>query len=371
MASLVRIPAAVLLVFPWSFAPQAAAQSQVTLPAVLDNTLYQSFNGLRSNAEGSSIFAGRNSTGLRRRAVLKFDVTGGVPAGSTILAVRLELECTRVPMVVTPTSQSLHRVLASWGEGTSFASGPGGIGSGSTPGDATWRHRFFPDVEWLERGGDFDRAALASTVIDQEGPVTFEGQPLIAVVQDWLEHPIVNHGLMVKDDEELVQSARRYASRETLTPAFAPRLVIDFAGPDFGATYCTPAVLNSTGAPGILWASGSRAIADNGLTLTATSLPLRSYGYLLASQTQDNVPMGLGSDGVWCLGGAVAGFRSQTQLTGDLGDFEVAPNLSSFPIGQGSVAVQVGETWNFQVWYRDANRDATSNFTDALTITFN
>ena len=29
-----------------------------------------------------------------------------------------------------------------------------------------------------------------------------------------------------------------------------------------------------------------------------------------------------------------------------------------------------GQTWNFQAWYRDANPTVTSNFTDAVGITF-
>ena len=33
-------------------------------------------------------------------------------------------------------------------------------------------------------------------------------------------------------------------------------------------------------------------------------------------------------------------------------------------------AVQVGETWNFQAWYRDFQLVATSNFTNGVSITF-
>jgi hypothetical protein len=29
-----------------------------------------------------------------------------------------------------------------------------------------------------------------------------------------------------------------------------------------------------------------------------------------------------------------------------------------------------GETWYFQAWHRDANPTLTSNFTDAVSITF-
>ena len=35
------------------------------------------------------------------------------------------------------------------------------------------------------------------------------------------------------------------------------------------------------------------------------------------------------------------------------------------------IAIQSGETWNFQAWFRDSNPTATSNFTDGLEIQFN
>ena len=35
-----------------------------------------------------------------------------------------------------------------------------------------------------------------------------------------------------------------------------------------------------------------------------------------------------------------------------------------------NAAVAAGETWHFQGWFRDADPTATSNFTDAVAITF-
>jgi len=32
--------------------------------------------------------------------------------------------------------------------------------------------------------------------------------------------------------------------------------------------------------------------------------------------------------------------------------------------------VTAGSTWRFQTWFRDANPSVTSNFTDAIAITF-
>ena len=35
-----------------------------------------------------------------------------------------------------------------------------------------------------------------------------------------------------------------------------------------------------------------------------------------------------------------------------------------------NLAVQAGETWLFQLWFRDVNPGNTSNFTDGIAITF-
>ena len=36
----------------------------------------------------------------------------------------------------------------------------------------------------------------------------------------------------------------------------------------------------------------------------------------------------------------------------------------------GTVAAMPGETWHFQAWHRDRNPLPTTNYTDAVSITF-
>ena len=62
-----------------------------------------------------------------------------------------------------------------------------------------------------------------------------------------------------------------------------------------GTTYCNPAVPNSTGVGATLTAIGSTTLADNDLTLVASSLPQNSFGYFLNSMTQGSMPMAGGS----------------------------------------------------------------------------
>lgn len=349
-------------------APAFASAQEVALAPSKDNTLYQSFNGLFSNALGHSVFVGTNNESNKRRAVMAFDVAGALPAGATITAVTLRLECDSVPQNFTPTAQSLHRLLADWGEGTSNPVGPGGIGAPSTPGDATWRHTFFPDQEWLERGGDFELSPSATTVVGDIGVYQWSSAELVSDVQSWLDAPLENFGWLIKDDLELDQSARRYGSREN--PSAPPRLLIAFDAPAIGAPFCTPAQPNSSGLPARLALFGSPAVALNLVHARATQLPPERFGYVLASRASDLLPAFDGSQGTLCLASPRAKFGAQTMETNSTGSFEVPLDLAAFPLPGGAVAVLPGESWYFQAWYRDANPGLTSNFTDGVVVTF-
>jgi hypothetical protein len=61
----------------------------------------------------------------------------------------------------------------------------------------------------------------------------------------------------------------------------------------------------------------------------------------------------------------------QVQNTGATGGFSLQLDLTQTPTPTGFVVVAAGETWHFQTWHRDAvGGVATSNFTDAVSITF-
>jgi hypothetical protein len=62
----------------------AALGDTVTLTATRDNTLYEQPGGGLSNGAGQYVFAGTTVTSQRRRALLRFDVSGAIPAGSTV-----------------------------------------------------------------------------------------------------------------------------------------------------------------------------------------------------------------------------------------------------------------------------------------------
>ncbi|MCP3915036.1 MAG: hypothetical protein GY711_05735 [bacterium] len=136
-----------------------------------------------------------------------------------------------------------------------------------------------------------------------------------------------------------------------------------------GSNYCT-AELNSIGEPGVIYAHGSDLASDNEVVLYAGRLPDNKFGYFLAGQgTGDLFPLP-GSQGRVCLGGApIARYNGQILNTGAFGWFATAVDVHAIPLSP-PVTVVAGETWNFQAWYRDNNPGVTSNFTDAVSITF-
>ena len=147
----------------------------------------------------------------------------------------------------------------------------------------------------------------------------------------------------------------------------ADRVLWLWEGGEVGSSYCGPAVLNSSGASAEIHAWGSAAVADDALVLQATRMPAGEYGYFLVSGTQGFVGGPGGSQGNLCLGGTIGRYASQIQQSSGAGNFDIPVDLSHLP---GLGAVQPGDTWNFQAWFRDQNPGSTSNFTDGVSVAF-
>lgn len=208
------------------------AQTTVAVPCALDNTLYESATGAFSNALGESLFVGVTAQGSKRRALVKFDVAAFVPAGARVVAAEIDLQVTQSG-ALQPTNVAGHRLLATWGEGTSYAlAGGGGQGAPSTAGDATWAHRFWPATSWSAVGGDF--AATPSFVMSMPtfGAVTSPPSvSCVADVQSWLDQPAQNFGWLLKAETETAQAsrARRLDSRQS--PGLPPVLRVAYVLP--------------------------------------------------------------------------------------------------------------------------------------------
>lgn len=207
----------------------------VTIPAVADTSLFQA--NPSSSLGASTLAVGVTESGHVSRGLIRFDLTGSLPEGSTITSVILTLYATRGPHRGGIASTiGAHKSLVPWQEGT----GTGNTGSAALSGDSTWSFRAHNSSPWAEAGGapGFDFSALASTssAMNSLGAVVFPSTPaMIDVVQDWLAAPASNYGFfLLAVDESTPGSARRIASTEDFSqglspvPAQPPALTITF-----------------------------------------------------------------------------------------------------------------------------------------------
>ncbi|MGD2018058.1 MAG: M12 family metallo-peptidase [Planctomycetota bacterium] len=151
-----------------------------------------------------------------------------------------------------------------------------------------------------------------------------------------------------------------------------------------GTTICL-GVENSTGAGALLLGTGSASIGNNDLMLTCSNLPTSGTGTTAmivnstgpAGVVVNPAAGGVASDGMLCIGtatnGASFGRHINDVYTGTAGTFTRAVDATDLPHPPAppySVTIAAGETWYFQVWYRDSGPAGRSNFSSAISVTF-
>ena len=137
---------------------------------------------------------------------------------------------------------------------------------------------------------------------------------------------------------------------------------------EVGEPYCS-AELNSTGGFATTRAIGSAVVAHDDFRLICSGMPAGKLGYFITSQTQGDVFKPGGSQGRLCLGGTIGRFRKQAKVSGPVGRISIPVDLTDVPPPPG-IAIQPGETWNFQAWFRDQNPGQTSNFSLPVSVLF-
>lgn len=130
-----------------------------------------------------------------------------------------------------------------------------------------------------------------------------------------------------------------------------------------------PGVPNSRGLPGELQAVGSAASQSNEVWLVARNLPAGQFGFFITGQMPGLVMGPGGSQGNLCITGSLARFNAVIPNSGIGGFFEQRIDTGQIPT-QPASAIQPGETWYYQAWYRDQNPQPTSNFTSAAGVLY-
>ncbi|QDV05906.1 Reprolysin (M12B) family zinc metalloprotease [Planctomycetes bacterium Poly30] len=126
--------------------------------------------------------------------------------------------------------------------------------------------------------------------------------------------------------------------------------------------YCVAGPNSVSALGGTLQGFGSTSIAANDLLIVGFSLPPSSFGIWLYAENQIQNPLG---DGFLCVSGQQI-FRVSIAQTNLFGENSLA--LDQNNLAAGSV-INPGDTFNFQVWYRDTT-SAGYNLSDALSVVF-
>lgn len=220
----------------------SASANVVVIGSSADTTIYA--NNVNNSSGGAAVmFSGTDGNASVKRALVEFDLSSSVPAGSTITDIQLTLFLGQVAGNLTNTTATigLHRLTADWGEGTNGAGTPisgGGQGFPALEGDATWANRFFSSnspVPWVNAGGDFISASSAETIVGaatNSGYTWISTSALVTDVQGWVDDPSSNFGWLLQNNDEVsIRTFRAFYTREETNSSLQPQLQITFAPP--------------------------------------------------------------------------------------------------------------------------------------------
>lgn len=246
----------------------------VMLQASKDTSLFETTAGTTSAGGADGIYVGRTgqSDGTAvRRGLVAFDLAE-IPQGSTINSVSLRMFVAIASPVTPTTNIAVYRVLGDWGEGTAITTS-GNSGAPAQAGDATWLHQFFPNDQWITVGGDFVATSSAEQIVGGTGTtVTWTSTPpLVEDVQGWVDNPASNFGWMLRGNESLSRTARKFASSEFGTPNSRPLLTVDFTPPSMR----TPGDVNDDG--DVNAADLALFVASYGATTTANNFDVGEF----------------------------------------------------------------------------------------------
>lgn len=184
-----------------------------------DTAIYE--EGDLSNGAGQHLFAGQNNLGNNRRALLAYtNLINELPTNAIVTNVILEFNVTLSAPGSGPRNLALHRLTSNWGESTSDAGDPGGMGAAAAMNDATWTNAFFGGAAWTTPGGDFIATPSAVTLVDTNGTYTWSSAGMANDVNVWLTNANENFGWIVIGDESGPQTAKRFGSKEDFHPIF-------------------------------------------------------------------------------------------------------------------------------------------------------
>lgn len=204
----------------------SAADSLVLAPSA-DTFINARFPDNNAGAH-TNLDAGSDALLGIRRGLLQFDL-GTLPPGATLTSAVLNLTVMKVPPGGGAASFTVHRLSASWGEGTKG----GNTGALAASGEATWNASRFLISGWTSPGALADAVPAPSGVAQVAAAfgnqVAWTGAGIMADVQFWQTNQAGNFGwLLVNESEAMASSVLAFGSRENPDSAGRPQLVIGY-----------------------------------------------------------------------------------------------------------------------------------------------
>ncbi len=227
-----RIIIAALLLIVFQSGSVFSAQDTIKLTALQDNTLYEDAAGSISNGQGKYLYSGKGSTGLIRRALVRFMLVEFLPPCSKILSVSLKMHLSGG----TPSNKTiqLRKITENWGEGNSDAPGLEENGTAASAYDATWKHKYYNTDLWSVPGGVYSAAPSGSAIVGGPGFFTWNSTPqMVSDVQEWADNQSVAFGWMLFGDETASSTAKRFHSSESDTLTFVPEITVVYQYSNF------------------------------------------------------------------------------------------------------------------------------------------
>lgn len=225
-----------------------------------------------------------------------------------------------------------------------------------------------------DRAIDGDRAVVGAKGDDENGPgagsayvfdVTSGLEVFKLTASDGMHDDAFGESAAIDGDRTLVG-----APLADPTGAISGSTYLFSIAQPIGTSYCDPAAPNSSGLPAEIFAVGSEVVSDADVVLAAVQMPAHRIGIFLGGPVQGFTPNAGGSQGNLCLRGPVGRHAAEPFETGTAGKASLLVDLSDVPTPGGGHSVLPGETWNWTAWFVDANPGHTSNFTDAVSISF-
>ena len=124
-----------------------------------------------------------------------------------------------------------------------------------------------------------------------------------------------------------------------------------------------PTTANSAGPGAVLSAVTTQSVSANDLALHASGVVPNQFGLVFYGASAASLPV---AGGTLCIGAPL--YRLAPVQASAQGQLGVTVDLTAPPAPAGTI--QPGQTWLFQLWYRDPAGGSGSDFSNALAIPF-